>query len=93
MLLRPSHFDRSAGALENAEIHNEQLTDQGFLDPRAKRGGFCPTTHLEITEKLLRCRTRRKMMRLVLMVLACETTPARPEVEYVWIGTTRTPTA
>ena len=56
MLLRPSHFDRSAGALENAEIHNEQLTDQGFLDPRAKRGGFCPTTHLEITEKLLRCR-------------------------------------
>ena len=55
MLLRPSHFDRSAGALENAEIHNEQLTDQGFLDPRAKRGGFCPTTHLEITEKLLRC--------------------------------------
>ena len=50
-----SHFDRSAGALENAEIHNERLTGQCFLDPRAKRGGSCPTTDPEITEKLLRC--------------------------------------
>ena len=47
-----SHFDRSAGALENAEIHNERLTGQCFLDPRAKRGGSCPTTDPEITEKL-----------------------------------------
>ncbi len=50
-----SHFDRSAGCLR--EIHSERLTGHCFLHPRAKRGGSCPTTDPEITEKLLRCRT------------------------------------
>ena len=49
-----SHFDRSAGCLR--EIHSERLTGHCFLHPRAKRGGSCPTTDPEITEKLLRCR-------------------------------------
>ena len=48
-----SHFDRSAGCLR--EIHSERLTGHCFLHPRAKRGGSCPTTDPEITEKLLRC--------------------------------------
>ena len=45
-----SHFDRSAGCLR--EIHSERLTGHCFLHPRAKRGGSCPTTDPEITEKL-----------------------------------------
>ena len=53
-----SHFDRSAGCLR--EIHSERLTGHCFLHPRAKRGGSCPTTDPEITEKLLRCLQRLK---------------------------------
>ena len=52
-----SHFDRSAGCLR--EIHSERLTGHCFLHPRAKRGGSCPTTDPEITEKLLRCHQDR----------------------------------
>ena len=32
-----SHLDRSAAALENAEIHNERLTGQCFLDPKRQK--------------------------------------------------------
>ena len=39
------HFDRSADALENANIDNERLKGQCDLDPKSqKRGGSCPTT-------------------------------------------------